>query len=55
MSLVPEIIKEATMFWDILREKTERKEIFPMKKLTDNLTMDIIGKVVLYVKLPLRI
>lgn len=49
-SLVPEIIKEATGFCDILREKTARQEIFPLKKLTDNLTMDIIGKVVLYVK-----
>ena len=51
-SLVPEIIREATVFCDILRERAERQEIFPLKKLTDNLTMDIIGKVVLYVNVP---
>ena len=48
-SLMPEIIKEATVFCDILREKMELNEPFPMKKLTYNLTMDVIVKLVLHV------
>ena len=46
-SLVPDIVLEAKVFCDILREKAKSKEIFSMKKLTDNLTMDIVGRVVL--------
>lgn len=44
ISLVPAIVQEVNIFRDILRETNE---VFPMKKLTDNLTMDMIGQIVL--------
>lgn len=44
ISLVPAIVQEAKIFCDILRETNE---VFPMKRLTDNLTMDIMGKIVM--------
>ncbi|MCJ1345310.1 hypothetical protein MMC31_003517 [Peltigera leucophlebia] len=47
MSLVPDMIVEVGVFCAILREKMEEKTIFPMKRLTDNLTMDILGRMVL--------
>lgn len=42
--LVLAIVQEVRVFCDILREINE---VFPMKRLTDNLTMDIIGQIVL--------
>jgi sterigmatocystin biosynthesis cytochrome P450 monooxygenase len=47
MTLVPGIVKETEIFCQILREHAEKKDIFEMKALTDNLTMDVIGRVVL--------
>lgn len=47
MTLVPDIVRETTVFSDILQEHAEKKDIFRMKALTDNLAMDVIGKVVL--------
>ncbi|KAL8905085.1 MAG: hypothetical protein Q9207_002859 [Kuettlingeria erythrocarpa] len=47
MTLVPDIVRETTVFCDILQENAEKKDIFRMKALTDNLAMDVIGKVVL--------
>lgn len=47
MTFVPDIIKETLVFCDILQEHMERKDIFPMKPYTDNLAIDVIGKVVL--------
>lgn len=50
MSFVPDIVVEVGVFCAILREKMEEKTTFPMKQLTDNLTMDIIGRMVLWVE-----
>jgi len=47
MTLVPGIVKETEIFCQILREHAEKRDIFQMKALTDNLTMDVIGRVVL--------
>ncbi|KAI9849674.1 MAG: hypothetical protein M1837_002799 [Sclerophora amabilis] len=46
-SLVPDIVSETMVFCDILREKVEGNAVFSLKKLTDNLAMDVIGRVVL--------
>lgn len=48
MSFVSAILEETTTFCEILREKEARKAIIPLKKLADNLTMDVIGRVVLF-------
>ena len=47
MTLVPGIVKEVETFCQILREHAEKEDIFQMKALTDNLTMDVIGRVAL--------
>lgn len=47
MTLVPDIVKQTMVFLDILHDHVSKQDIFRMKNLTDNLTMDIIGKVVL--------
>lgn len=45
MTLVPEIVKETEKFCQILKEHAGNRDIFQMKALTDNLTMDVIGRV----------
>lgn len=50
LSLVPDIVVEVGGFCAILREKMEEKTTFSMKQLTDDLTMDIIGRMVLWVE-----
>ena len=45
--LVPQILKEISTFCEILRERAEAGELFPLEETTVNLTMDTIGKVVL--------
>ena len=47
MTLVPEIVRETTVFCELLENHTRQQDIFRMKELTDNLAMDVIGKVVL--------
>ena len=47
MTLVPEIVKETTVFCTLLREHAQKRDIFTMKSLTDNLAADVIGRVVL--------
>ncbi|MCJ1261444.1 hypothetical protein MMC22_001308 [Lobaria immixta] len=47
IALVPDIVRETLAFCDILQEHAERKVIFRMKPCTDNLAIDVIGKVVL--------
>ncbi|MCJ1466436.1 hypothetical protein MMC07_005055 [Pseudocyphellaria aurata] len=47
MTLVPDIIKETMVFLDILNDHAIKQDVFRMKDLTDNLAMDVIGKVVL--------
>lgn len=46
-SLMPEFVQEATIFGGILQEHAEKGKMFPLKDVTDNLTIDIIGKIVL--------
>ena len=47
MGLTKDIVEETDRFCDILQEYSRNGKIFRMKHLTDNLTMDIIGRVVL--------
>ena len=47
MTLVPDIVKETAIFCKVLRNHVEKQDIFSVKGLTDNLTMDVIGRVVL--------
>lgn len=47
MKLVPDIVKETTVFCKILQRHAEKQDTFQMKSLTDNLAMDVIGRVVL--------
>ena len=47
MTIVPDIVKETAVFSKVLPEHVEKHDIFSMKGLTDNLAMDVIGKVVL--------
>lgn len=48
MTLVPDIVRETTVFCDVLEDHAAKKDILRMKDLTDNLAMDVIGEVVLY-------
>ncbi len=48
MTLVPDIVRETTVFCEMLQCHAKKQDIFQMKTLTDNLAMDVIGKVVLY-------
>ena len=47
MTVVPDIVHETTVFCEVLQEHAKKRKTFPMKTLTDNLAMDVIGKVVL--------
>lgn len=47
MTLVPDIVKETRIFCEILHGHAQEETIFPMKSMTDNLAMDVIGQVVL--------
>ena len=47
MTVVPDIVRGTVVFSDILKEQAEKQDVFAMKMLTDNLAMDVIGKVVL--------
>lgn len=46
-SLVPQIAKEVLTFRERLREHTDVKAVLPLEELTVNLTMDVIGMVIL--------
>lgn len=50
MTLVPVIVDSAETFVQVLEEKAKNHQIFKMKRLTDYLTLDIIGQVVLGTK-----
>ena len=45
--LVPQIAREVSTFCEILRERAQTGEIFPLEEATVNLTMDTIGRVAL--------
>ena len=47
MKLIPSIVDEVVIFRDILRERSRKNEIFRLEELTLNLTMDVIGKVIM--------
>ena len=47
MTLVPDIVRETMVFCEVLQGHARAQDIFPVKTLTDNLAMDVIGKVVL--------
>ena len=47
MELIPRLVEETETFREILQKRSEDRTMFRMKELTDNLTMDIIGRVVL--------
>ena len=45
--LVPQMLKEVSVFRDILKDRAQSGVILPLEEATVNLTMDIIGKIVL--------
>ena len=47
INLVPAIVKETETFCNILDMHVEKQDIFAMKSLTDYLTLDVIGKIVI--------
>ena len=47
MALVPDTVHETAAFCQILQEYADAGDIFPMKDHTDNLAVDVMGKVVL--------
>ena len=47
MNLTGSLVEETVTFCDIMQKRLEDGRSFRMKTLTDNLTMDIIGRVVL--------
>ncbi len=47
MGLTQNLVEETDVFCDILQKRLTDQKTFQMKDLTDNLTMDIIGRVVL--------
>ncbi|MCJ1355836.1 MAG: hypothetical protein MMC33_005828, partial [Icmadophila ericetorum] len=47
MTMVPDMIQETAIFCERLKEFARKGKVFRMKGLTDDLAMDIIGKVVL--------
>ncbi|KAL9584239.1 MAG: hypothetical protein Q9212_002243 [Teloschistes hypoglaucus] len=51
MTLTESILREAQRFCDTLEKRSKDGQMFKMKGLTDNLTMDIMGKVLLDVRL----
>ena len=46
-TLVPEMVEEALVFCEILEKRAEVGDLFQLKPLTDNFTVDVIGKLVL--------
>ena len=47
MNLTRGIVEETERFCEILQDLSRNQKLFHMKDLTDNLTMDIIGRVVM--------
>ena len=47
MTLTCSIVEGTDRFYSILEERLRDQKMIRMKELTDNLTMDIIGRVVL--------
>ena len=51
MKLTPGIVEETETFCDLLKRHAQDGSMFRMKDLTDNLAMDVIGRVVLNIQL----
>lgn len=47
MTKVPDIVAETMILANVLREHAQKQDCFEMKSLTDNLAMDVIGRVTL--------
>ena len=47
MTLVPGMVDDAKVLCEVLERRAARGKVFEMKSLTDNLAMDVIGRVVL--------
>ena len=47
MNLIPGIVEEVVVFRDLLRERASRNEMFQLEELGLNLSLDLIGRVVL--------
>ena len=47
VTLLPAIVEEVGIFCSVLQQHETNDEIFPLKKDTDNLTMDVIGRLAL--------
>ena len=48
MSQIPSIVDETRILCELLRGHVQKNDIFKLKHLTDNITMDVIGGIVLY-------
>ncbi|MCJ1381835.1 hypothetical protein MMC17_004946 [Xylographa soralifera] len=51
MTLLPEMLKDVSIFCEILRDLAEKQDIFLMDLLTTRLSLDIIGRVALDTRL----
>ncbi|KAK4889005.1 hypothetical protein LTR28_002838, partial [Elasticomyces elasticus] len=51
MSLVPGIVEDALVFCDVLAEHAHKEDVFRLEEAATRLTIDIIGKVILDIKL----
>lgn len=49
MTLVPEMVDEMSVFCNVLRDLARKHEIFSMDHIATRLSLDIIGRVVLYI------
>ena len=47
MNLIPAIVEEVVVFRDLLRERANRNEMFQLEELGLNLSIDLIGRVVM--------
>lgn len=50
MTLVPSIVEEMMIFKNILQAHAEKGDIFHLEEMSLNLTIDIIGRVVMYIE-----
>lgn len=48
-TLVPEILHEISTFSEILREQARKGDMFSLEHVLVNMTMDVIGRVTLWV------
>lgn len=51
MTLVPSMVEEMMVFKNIIQAHAEKGDMFHLEELTLNLTIDVIGRVAMYVTL----